>query len=105
MNNYYNDVSIFNVNTEKRHGAGFPYDVNGYKKIKSLNGIWKFKFCEKVGDIPENYFSLDYDISNFDEIKVPSDWQIQGFGKPQYTNVNYPYPVESKKKKLIPYIH
>lgn len=102
---YFNDVKVFNINTEKRHGAGFSYDADGKQKVVSLNGVWKFKFCDKVADIPKNYFDLGYDLSSFDEIVVPSNWQIQGFGKPQYTNINYPYPVESKKKLLIPTIH
>jgi Beta-galactosidase/beta-glucuronidase len=105
MSKFFNDVKIFDVNTERRHGAGFPYDVKGKKKIQSLNGKWKFRFCENVAAIPAGYFELGYDVSDFDEIKVPSNWQLQGFGIPQYTNYKYPKQVETKKKKLIPLIH
>ena len=37
----FNDINVYNVNAEKRNGAGFPYDDEGNKKIVSLNGKWK----------------------------------------------------------------
>ena len=80
----FNDINVYNVNAEKRNGAGFPYDDEGNKKIVSLNGKWKFKYAKKIADIPENYYAADYDVSNFDEITVPSNWQIEGYGRPQY---------------------
>lgn len=105
MSNYYNDVQIYSKNTERRHGAGFPYDARGYKKTKSLNGIWKFKFCPSVSKIPEGYYNLGYDLSSFDQIEVPSNWQLKGFGIPQYTNVRYPLTLESKNKRKIPFVY
>lgn len=57
----FNDINVYNVNAEKRNGAGFPYDDEGNKKIVSLNGKWKFKYAKKIADIPENYYAADYD--------------------------------------------
>ena len=98
----FNDINVYNVNAEKRNGAGFPYDDEGNKKIVSLNGKWKFKYAKKIADIPENYYAADYDVSNFDEITVPSNWQIEGYGRPQYLNIRYPHALETKIKSKIP---
>lgn len=102
---YFNDVSVYNLNTENRNGAGFPYDAEGNKKIRSLNGIWKFKFCRRVSEIPQNYFAKDYDLSDFADLTVPSNWQIEGYGRPQYLNIKYPRAVETKIRTKIPFIH
>ena len=101
---YFNDVNVFNVNAEKRHGAGFPIDIDGNKKTVSLNGKWKFRFAKKISDIPENWYSDDYDLSGFSEINVPSDWQIEGYGRPQYLNVRYPSALETRNRRKIPHI-
>ncbi len=57
----------------------------------SLNGDWKFKLFER----PENVLSMaveaDFDDSGWDNITVPSNWQLQGYDKPIYTNVKYPF--------------
>lgn len=100
----FNDINVYNVNAEKRNGAGFPYDDEGNKKIVSLNGKWKFKYAKKIADIPENYYAADYDVSNFDEITVPSNWQIEGYGRPQYLNIRYPHALETKIKSKIPHV-
>ena len=100
----FNDINVYNVNAEKRNGAGFPYDDEGNKKIVSLNGKWKFKYAKKIADIPENYYAADYDVSNFDEITVPSNWQIEGYGRPQYLNIRYPHALETKNKSKIPHV-
>ena len=96
------DIDFFSFNTEKRSAAGFPIDhVSGEKKIKSLNGIWKFRFLTSCNDVPAGYWKNDYDVSNFDDIAVPSEWQIKGYGTPIYTNITYPKPISMTK---IPHI-
>ncbi len=102
---FYKDVAVFSVNTLKPHGAGFPYDAEGRKKVVSLNGLWKFKYLDSVLQIPEGYYLPENTNEDFGTIEVPSEWQIKGYGTPQYTNVNYPKPLESKRKSKIPFIH
>ncbi len=102
--NLYNDVNKFGINTVERYASGFPIDKDGNKKIVSLNGMWDFKFVPSVLDIPNDYYKLDYNLSGFSKIKVPSNWQLQGFDTPIYTNIAYPYAVESKNLFKIPYI-
>ena len=88
----YQDVNIFSENTEERSGAGFPIEVNGSgTKTILLNGEWQFKYLSSVKDIPTNYFLPESKLRmNFDKIAVPSEWQIQGYGTPEYTNFVYP---------------
>lgn len=96
------DIKVFSVNTEDRSAAGFPYDENGGKKTISLNGTWKFHFCESENDILQGYYAADYDTSDFDDLEVPSEWQIKGYGTPIYTNINYPFALS---KINIPHIN
>lgn len=66
----------------------------------SLNGQWKFNFAENISTAPADFYKTDYDVSGWDEIKVPAHWQFQGYDYPQYTNTRYPWSV--KEPKLRP---
>lgn len=61
-------------------------------RMTSLNGMWKFHFAEDVDKAPETFYENGYDVSGWDEIKVPSCWEMQGYGYPIYTNTQYPFP-------------
>ncbi|MFH4969453.1 glycoside hydrolase family 2 TIM barrel-domain containing protein [Gaetbulibacter sp. M240] len=63
-----------------------------------LNGTWKFNWASKPAERPTDFYKNDFDVSNWDDIEVPSDWQMKGYGYPIYTNVEYPFP------KNAPYI-
>ncbi|MHA2246866.1 MAG: glycoside hydrolase family 2 TIM barrel-domain containing protein [Candidatus Hodarchaeales archaeon] len=79
-----------------------------------LNGIWKFNWVKKPLDRPVDFYKEDYDVSQWDDIVVPGNWELQGFGIPIYTNILYPFdpadppyiphnwnPVGSYKKNFI----
>ncbi len=57
----------------------------------SLNGLWKFRFSDKPGDRPENFFRTDFDDSKWALTTVPSNWEMEGYGYPIYTNIKYPH--------------
>lgn len=57
----------------------------------SLDGTWKFKYVDKPADRPTDFYRTDSDVSAWDDIKVPGNWEMQGFGKPIYINVRYPW--------------
>ncbi len=62
--------------------------------FKSLNGIWKFKYVAAPEEACELGFqNKNYDVSSWDDLEVPSCWQMKGYGKPHYTNSMYPFPV------------
>jgi beta-galactosidase len=58
---------------------------------QSLNGKWKFNWCSNPNDRPLDFFKLDYNDTDWNEIVVPGNWQTQGYGKPVYTNIKYPF--------------
>ena len=59
---------------------------------QSLNGTWKFNFVKKPEERPKDFYNSDFDDSNWDTITVPSNWELEGFGTPIYTNIDYPFP-------------
>ncbi|MGQ8870960.1 glycoside hydrolase family 2 TIM barrel-domain containing protein [Paenibacillus sp. TSA_86.1] len=58
---------------------------------QSLNGSWKFSFAETPEKRITSFYETSYDASNWDEIPVPSNWQLQGYDYPHYTNMTYPW--------------
>ncbi|HEY5715952.1 MAG TPA: sugar-binding domain-containing protein, partial [Psychromonas sp.] len=58
---------------------------------QSLNGQWRFQLFAKPEAVPNNCIEIDFDDSSWPEITVPSNWQLQGYDKPIYTNVKYPF--------------
>ena len=61
------------------------------QNVRSLNGLWKFCLCEKPELVNQDFVNVDFDDSQWDDIVVPSNWQLQGYDKPIYTNVKYPF--------------
>ena len=63
-------------------------------RFQLLNGNWKFKYCKNVHEFEELFYDQGYDASAWDTIPVPGAWQNHGYDKHQYTNINYPFPVD-----------
>lgn len=61
--------------------------------VRTLGGEWQFCYAERPEDAPADYFAIDHDDTEWDSIPVPSMWQMLGYGKPWYTNVQYPFNV------------
>lgn len=59
-----------------------------------LNGSWHFYYAASPFEVPEGCCAADYDSSGWDRIPVPSHWQLQGYGRPHYTDLYYPFPVD-----------
>ena len=57
----------------------------------SLDGLWKFKWVESPEQRPLHFFKKNYDVSDWDMIKVPSNWELEGYGIPFYTNSQYEF--------------
>ncbi len=93
---HYEDLQRIHVNTLPARAHYIPYDslekaMAGNREASAffrlLNGTWEFRYFSRDVDCPET-------VSAWDTIAVPSCWQFQGYEKPYYTNVNYPYPVD-----------
>ncbi len=90
--------TIFGQNKEPAYATSVPYasfeqaTINDSSPfVQSLNGSWKFHWVPKPADRPINFFQPNYDVSTWDEIPVPGNWQLYGYGIPIYVNVTYPF--------------
>ncbi|WP_422449137.1 glycoside hydrolase family 2 TIM barrel-domain containing protein [Thermoanaerobacterium sp. DL9XJH110] len=90
----------FEVNTEPPHATFIPFadvetalerDREKSPYYMSLNGLWKFHCSDNPASRPADFYKEDYDVSGWDEIKVPSNWQLEGYDYPIYTNITYPW--------------
>ena len=61
------------------------------KYYQSLDGTWKFNFSKRPSDRPLNFFDPSFDVSNWHDIKVPGNREVEGFGYPIYVNHQYPF--------------
>ena len=73
--------------SENRKPARSYYIPEGVSEYHLLNGTWDFAYFQRDIDVPET-------IEKWDAIQVPSCWQLLGYENPNYTNTNYPYPVD-----------
>lgn len=99
--NEWENPSILDRNKEAPHASFVVYqdeataanaNPKGSTLFKSLNGSWKFSLVKKPSDRPMNFFENDLDDRGWKDIKVPSNWEIEGFDIPIYTNIAYPFP-------------
>jgi len=65
---------------------------SGYSSfLLSLNGIWKFSYAANIAMAPKDFFLPDFNCKCWDDISVPGHIQMQGYDKPQYVNVQWPW--------------
>lgn len=69
----------------------FPWLANNSSRYMSLNGEWKFKWSRQPSERPADFYKNGYDVSGWDELTVPSNWEMHGYGTPLYTNITYPF--------------
>ncbi len=70
------------------------FDRGASPWFQLLNGNWKFHYDPTPVEAPANFFAPSFDVSGWNDIVVPGHWQMQGYGKPHYTNVQFPFPVD-----------
>lgn len=61
------------------------------QNYQSLNGKWDFNWVKEPNERPVDFYKDSYSTSSWDKIKVPANWQMEGYGVPIYTNVRYPF--------------
>ena len=96
---YWQDESVFAIGKEAPSATmKFYADAESAKNREdktpfevSLNGDWKFKFADNPSLATQEFYLPNYDDSSWDSIKVPSNWEMSGYGTALYTNVNYPF--------------
>jgi beta-galactosidase len=63
----------------------------------SLNGIWKFYYAENLSTAPQGFFKPTFDDSDWGKIKVPGNWEMQGYGDPMFRNIAQPFKANPPK--------
>lgn len=97
---HYENLHILHENTmpdrnyyipaEKAYST--PLDARDHSdRVQFLNGTWKFRYYDSIYKLQDEFYSEGYDVSGFDDIPVPSVWQMHGYDYHQYTNVRYPF--------------
>ena len=76
----------FHIPYSSREGAiqNLPRKCENFQL---LNGMWKFKWVETPAQVPQDFWQPRYDTKEWNEITVPSNWQMEGYGHPKFRNV------------------
>ena len=105
--NDWENEKVFAVNKEPGHPTLIPYaseaemvadaayahpwERTASSRYLLLNGKWKFHWVKAPEERPAAFYKPSFDVSAWDEIEVPSCWEMKGYGTPLYTNVTYPF--------------
>ena len=119
---YWEDETVFQENKEMAVATYMPYDnekamlsdtayyatpwtVPVNSRFLSLNGTWKFNFVSEPSKRPLDFYKEGFDVSGWDELPVPSNWEMHGYDKPIYCNVEYPHANTPPFIKARPYFN
>ncbi|MBN1985584.1 MAG: DUF4981 domain-containing protein, partial [Prolixibacteraceae bacterium] len=98
--NDWENEQVIGINKENAHNHYVPFEnlkeaaadvalLSPY--VVDLNGTWKFNWVKHPDLRPVDFYKPGFDVSYWDEIDVPADWQTRGYGVPIYTNIRYPF--------------
>jgi beta-galactosidase len=105
------DPENIGINKEAAHATLMPYanlrealaaNRHASSFSKSLNGMWKFNWVDWPQKRPVNFYKPEYDVTGWKEIKVPSNFQVEGYGTPYYSNFNYIFKKDFPKVMSTP---
>lgn len=108
---YWKDLKVNSVNVETPRSAFMSYDnkqdalkgkYESSKHYLLLNGTWKFYFVEGYKQLPENITDPSVSTADWHDIKVPGNWELQGFGTPIYTNHGYEFKPRNPLPPTLP---
>ncbi len=106
---------VFNINKEPAHATFVPYPdeatarrgvmafapgaapAPGSPFVMSLNGRWKFNWVKEPSLRPVDFYRPEFDVSKWKEIKVPANWEFEGYGTPIFLNIIYPFKRDAPK--------
>lgn len=84
--------AVLGINKLPYHATlQLPSKQKECKEIISLDGLWLFHWSRNPEERPANFYKEDYNVSQWDKISVPGNWQLQGYGTPIYVNMSYPF--------------
>lgn len=82
LSDYIENLQVFEQGQEEGRAYAIP------ETHLSLNGQWKFFYSEVPEGIPDDFFERNFDDRKWDEITVPSNWEMQGYGDPLFRNIS-----------------
>ncbi|WP_028548324.1 glycoside hydrolase family 2 TIM barrel-domain containing protein [Paenibacillus sp. UNC451MF] len=97
------NIEVLARNIEPPHAGFIPYadaetaldnERAASPYYQSLNGNWDFHYTESYSQAPEGFFDPSFITDEWDTIPVPSNWQLQGYGRPHYSSSYYPFPID-----------
>ncbi len=96
---YLENPGVFELNQEEGHAPLVPYSTidqvlnNNFKNPNylSLNGIWKFHYSDTPEGVIRDFFRESFSDKSWDTIRVPSNWEMKGYGDPLFRNVSTPF--------------
>jgi beta-galactosidase len=100
---YWEDLSVVHVNREDSRAYYVPYEDQqsalcnnrgGSPFYQTLNGSWKFQYHSSIKAVGDDFYDKDTNVNDWDDLIVPSCWQVKGYDQMQYSNVNYPFPCD-----------
>lgn len=95
------DEKVFAIGKETPRATSLPYTTASqalsfqYQNSPyylSLSGMWQFKWSKNPASRPKDFFKTNYDSRSWKNFPVPGNWEVNGYGTPIYTNINYPFP-------------
>jgi len=98
--NDWENEQVIGINKEEGHAFYVPYGnakqaLDNYADASpyylNLNGTWKFYWVKHPDLAPDNFYKPSTDVSYWDDIEVPSNWEIKGYGIPNYTNSTFAF--------------
>ncbi len=95
---YHEDPQALHINTLDKHCYFIPFGKNqeafsdreNSDRFELLNGEWDFRYYDSIIDMDDDFLNVPFEK----KILVPSNWQLHGYDKPQYTNICYPIPYD-----------
>lgn len=106
MINDYSNLKVLHRNRLESRAYFIPYGTREEAltfergmsdRFTLLNGLWRFCYADYPEMTPQNFHEKDFCTESWDEIPVPGNWQMHGYGKPHYTDLIYPFPIDPPK--------
>jgi beta-galactosidase len=105
----WDDPAVLHVGTEPAHATLMPYPTVDLARarvreqspwFRSLNGVWKFHYAESPAARPVAFEQTWFDDTAWTDIRVPGNWELQGYGMPIYSNSRYPFAYDPKDPRV-----
>ena len=100
---------VLQINREPARACFIPYAQQKGDRQMSLNGIWKFRWTKTPDERIKDFWRTGYDCSSWDNLTVPANWEVNGYGTPIYASAGYtfkidpPYVTKEPKKTYTAY--